>query len=366
MAHIHQRRTTRTTIAAISVEPLNIPLLEPFTIATGSTSEARNVLITVTLEDGSVGYGEAAPFLPSLGEDQNTALAAAQSCAALLQGKDAAHWRSLARLLRSLYFSQSSVCAGFEMALLDALTHSYGLPLYAFFGGASNAVETDISIPLVEPEHAYELARAAVERGIRTIKIKVGSDVREDVARVEAVREGAPNAGLTLDANQGYTPAEALLCLEALDERDIRPLLLEQPVPKDDYEGLRYVTQHSRVPVAADESAYSAANVAHLIAMGAVNVVNIKLMKSGIVEALDIAAVCRATHTQLMIGAMMESRLAISAAAHFVAGLGGFRFIDLDTPMLLATDPFIGGYEQRGGLYDLSGVESGLGVSRRQ
>src|SRR5438270_1048804 len=141
--------------------------------------------------------------------------------------------------------------------------------------------------------------------------------------------------------------------------------MMEQPVHKDDYEGLRYVTQHTTVPIAADESAYSAANVAHLIAMEASNVINIKLMKCGFVEALDIAAVCRATHTQLMIGAMMESRLATSAAAHFVAGLGGFRYIDLDTPMLLAEDPFTGGYEQRGGLYDLAAVEKGLGVNKR-
>ncbi len=356
----------RTRIASITVEPLNIPLLEPFTIATGSASEARNVLITLTLEDGSVGYGEAAPFPPSMGEDQETALAAARTCVALLKGRDAAEWRTLARLLRSLYFSQNSICAALEMALLDALTRSYGIPLYTFFGGASSAVETDMSIPLVEPERAYELARAAVERGMSIIKVKIGTDVRADVARVEAVREAAPRAGLTLDANQGYTPAEALLCLEALDEHDIRPLLLEQPVPKDDYAGLRYVTEHSRVPVAADESAYSAASVAHLIAMGAANVINIKLMKCGIVEALDIAAVCRATHTQLMVGAMMESRLAISAAAHFVAGLGGFRFIDLDTPMLLAADPFTGGYEQRGAVYDLAGVDRGLGISPGQ
>src|SRR5205085_805164 len=169
----------------------------------------------------------------------------------------------------------------------------------------------------------------------------------------------------TLDANQGYTASEALLCMEALDDRDIRPLLMEQPVHKDDYEGLRYVTQHTSVPVAADESAYNAANVAHLIKMEAVNVVNIKLMKSAIVEALDIAAVCRANHIGLMVGAMMESRLATAAAAHLVAGLGGFRFIDLDTPMLLAEDPFTGGYVQKGGVYDLSAVELGLGVERK-
>ncbi len=356
---------TRTTIQSITVEPLTIPLLEPFTIATGSVASARNVLITLTLQDGSVGYGECAPFPPSTGETQETALAAAQGCVDLLKGQDAAHWRQLSKLIHGLYYAQATVCAGFEMALLDALTRSYGMPLYVFFGGASSAVETDLSIPMVTPEHGYELAQAAVQQGMRSLKVKIGGDVRDDVARVEAIREGAPGPGLMLDANQGYTPAQALLCLEALDERDIRPLLLEQPVPKDDYEGLRYVTEHTTVPVAADESASTAPAVARLLKMGAVNIVNIKLMKTGIVEALDIAALCRAMHCGLMIGAMIESRLAIAAAAHLAAGLGGFSFIDLDTPMLLAADPFSGGYEQRGGVYDLSGITSGLGIERR-
>jgi L-alanine-DL-glutamate epimerase-like enolase superfamily enzyme len=355
----------RTTIQSVSVEPLNIPLLEPFTIATGSVSAARNVLITMRLQDGSIGYGECAPFPPSTGESQETALAAAQACAELLQARDACHWRALSQFMRSVYYAQSTVIAGMEMALLDALTRSYGIPLYVFLGAASSAVETDMSIPMVTPERGYELARETVERGITMIKIKVGGDIRDDVACVEAIRSGAPGLGLTLDANQGYTPNEALLCLEALDDRDIRPLMLEQPVYKEDYEGLRYVTQHTTVPVAADESASSAAAVARLLAMGAANVVNIKLMKAGIVEALDIAALCRVSHTPLMIGAMIESRLATSASAHFAAGLGGFRYIDLDTPMLLAEDPFSGGYEQRGGIYDLAGIEAGLGIERR-
>jgi hypothetical protein len=88
-------------------------------------------------------------------------------------------------------------------------------------------------------------------------------------------------------------------------------------------------------------------------------------MKRGIVEALDIAAICRAAHVPLMIGAMMESHLATSAAAYFVADLGGFQYINLDTPMLLAEDPFTGSYEQRGSVYDVSGIESGLGIERK-
>src|SRR5438270_6351495 len=148
---------SRTTIRSVTVEPLNIPLLEPFTIATGATTEARNVLITITLEDGSVGYGECAPFSPSTGETQETALAAARGCAELLKGKDAAHWRILSKLLRSVFYSQMTAIAGMEMALLDALTHSYGIPLYIFLGGASPSVETDISIPMGTPQASYDL-----------------------------------------------------------------------------------------------------------------------------------------------------------------------------------------------------------------
>ncbi|GAC1447178.1 MAG: dipeptide epimerase [Ktedonobacteraceae bacterium] len=352
----------RTTIRSLTVEPLNIPLLEPFTIATGSVSEARNVLITITLQDGSRGYGECAPFSPSTGESQETALAAARGCVELLIGRDAAHWRVLAKLVRGVYFSQMTVCAGIEMAILDALTHSYRMPLYVFFGAASTKVETDMSIPMVTPERGYKLAEETMKRGITSLKVKVGGDLREDVDRVEAVRAGAPHLAITLDANQGYTPSEALLCLEALDDRGIRPLMLEQPVHKDDFAGMRFIMQHTTVPIAADESASSPAAVIRLIVEEAANVINIKLMKTGIIGAMEIAAICHATHTPLMIGAMIESRLAISAAAHFAAGIGGFSFVDLDTPMLLTEDPFIGGYEQKGGVYDLSEIERGLGI----
>ena len=355
----------RTTITSVHVEPLNIPFPEPFPIATGVVSVAQNVLITLTLADGTVGYGECAPFSLVTGETQATALAAASECASLLEGKDVVHWRTLSALIRSVFSAQKSVCTGMEMAILDALTRSLHVPLYVFFGGANTCVETDISIAMVSPDHAYELAQDAVARGITCIKIKVGGDVLEDVERVEAIHRAAPALGLTLDANQGYIPGQALRCLQELERRGIIPLLMEQPVHKDDFEGLRYVTQHTLIPVAADESATNSAEVMRLLATGAVNVINIKLQKSGLVDSLNIAAICHATKTPLMIGAMAESRLGTSASAHFAAGVGGFSYIDLDTPMLMPDDSFTGGYEQRGAVYDLSGIESGLGVEKK-
>src|SRR5262245_49275120 len=90
---------SHTSIASLEAEPLNIALQEPFTIATGRVESARNVLVRVTLADGTVGIGEAAPFPPSGGETQETALAAVLGMAPLIEGQDASHWRPLAARL---------------------------------------------------------------------------------------------------------------------------------------------------------------------------------------------------------------------------------------------------------------------------
>lgn len=358
-------RTSSSVITRLTAEPLTIPLLEPFTISTGTSSDARNVLVRVELADGTVGLGEAAPFPPSGGESQETALAAVEGMKPLVEGCDAAQWRTLAARLTANFEHQESARAGIEMALLDAFTRAVGVPLFQFLGGAQSQVETDISIPIEAPEHMAALAMRYAERGAATLKLKVGTTVEEDVDRVLAVIESAPDCDIILDGNQGYTPSDALCLLETLGAEDVSPILFEQPVHRHDLEGLRFVTERAGVPVAADESVHTAADALRIARMGAANVVNIKLMKSGIVEALDIAAICRAAHIDLMVGAMMESRLGTAASAHFIAGLGGFRYVDLDTPMLLESDPFTGGYEQDGMVYTLARAQAGIGVTAK-
>jgi L-alanine-DL-glutamate epimerase-like enolase superfamily enzyme len=356
-------RTPPTRITALDAQPLDIALREPFAIATGSVTAARNVLVRVTLADGTQGIGEAAPFPPSGGETQETALAAAQAMAHLLVGEDVTAWRPLSARLLASFEHQASARAGVEVALLDALARSWGVPLYQLFGGAQCSVETDVSIPIEAPAHMAELARGYVGAGARTLKLKVGTVVRDDLERVLAVVEGVPECALMLDGNQGYTPMEALRLVRELERSGVTPVLFEQPVHRHDLEGLRFVTERAGIAVAADESVHTAADALRIAEMGAATVVNIKLMKSGPLEALDIAAVCRAAHLDLMVGAMMESRLGIAASAHLIAGLGGFHYVDLDTPMLLTADPFTGGYTQAGMTYSLDPAAPGLGVS---
>ncbi len=351
-----------TRIKEIRGEPLNIPLKEPFRIAVGEIREAQNVLITLVLENGIVGHGEASPFPPISGETQATALAAIRYCSDLLVGLDAIHYRRTSGLLKSLLWNQPSARAGIEMAVLDALTTTWQIPLYKFFGTADTKVETDVTIPIVGRERAKELAEQIAAQGIRFIKTKVGLAVTEDVERILAIHQAAPQCRLRLDANQGFQAKEALRFLDELGGHGIQPDLLEQPVPKDDWTGLKFVTDHTSVLVAADETVFDSHDALRIATTRAANVINIKLQKSGIVEAWDIAAICRAGNIQLMIGCMLESMLGIAAAAHFAAGLGGFDFIDLDTPMLLAENPMEGGYIQRGGTYDLSTIEKGIGV----
>src|SRR5215831_15871897 len=329
-----------TTITALEAQPLDIALREPFAIATGQVEAARNVLVRVMLADGTVGLGEAAPFPPSGGETQETALAAVRGMTPLVEAQDAAAWRPIAARLTASFERQATARAGVEAAVLDALTRRWGIPLYQFFGGCEASVISDLSIPIAAPKQVARLAQQHAASGARTLKLKVGTSVAEDVDRVLALVEGAPDAAIILDGNQGFTPTAALELLAALVREDVRPVLFEQPTHRHDLEGLRFVTERAGIPVAADEAVHTAAAALRVARMGAANVVNIKLMKSGLVEALDIAAVCRAAHIDLMIGAMIESRLGSAVSAHLAAGLGGFTYIDLDIPMLLAEDPF--------------------------
>src|SRR5262249_10551465 len=153
--------------------------------------------------------------------------------------------------------------------------------------------------------------------------------------RVIAIRRAAPKAALYLDANQGYTAAQTLRFLKQASRRGITPQLIEQPVHRDDWEGLLKVTRDSKVPVCADESVRSLNEAVQAIREKGAHVINIKLMKTGIFESREIANLARANGMKLMIGGMMETSLAMTASAHMAAGMGCFDFIDLDTPFFI-------------------------------
>jgi L-alanine-DL-glutamate epimerase-like enolase superfamily enzyme len=348
-------------VVSVEAAALDVPLHEPFGIAGGAQPIAANVLVAVRLADGSVGYGEAAPLPAYNGETQESTLQALRLARPALEGADSRAWRAIGRRLGEVIPEAGSARCALETAVLDALLGQKGLSLHAFFGGAELALETDITITTGTAERAWEATRRWADAGFRTFKIKIGAGaIEDDITRVAAVRDAAPGGILVVDANASLEARDAVHLIQSLKARGITIALFEQPTPAGDWEAMAEVARH--VVVAMDENVVTAADALRATRIGPPHVINIKLMKAGIVEALDVAAVARAAGMRLMIGGNVESILAMTASACFAAGQGGFAHVDLDTPLFLAESPFEGGFTMRGPAIDLPAAAAGHGV----
>jgi len=358
-------RSEELGIETIEAWPVQLPLNAPFVVASGSMSVAHNIFIRLTLKSGACGYGEMAPFPDISGEDQAACLAAFPGAAQCILGQSVWNWRKLAYQLAEVSREMPSVRCGLETALLDALCREMGIPMWALWGGADVRVrETDVTLPIGETEQVVCKAREWFVQGFRVFKIKVGQDVDPDIRRIEAVSKAFPEVSFVVDANQGFTVSEALHFIKTMSRLSIPVLLVEQPVHRDNREGLASVRRNSPFPIAADESVRSLNDAELLIREKAVDVMNIKITKCGVVEAGDIARLAKACGLRLMIGGMVESRVAMGCSFSLALGLGGFDFLDLDMPLLLATDPVQGGYGYEGPVLQ-PWEGSGLGMEMR-
>ncbi|MCX7000725.1 MAG: dipeptide epimerase [Candidatus Sumerlaeota bacterium] len=349
-------------IKDLKVDVFDLPLKEPFIIATGRKDAANNVLVRVFLEDGTVGYGEVSPSPYTTGETQQTCIAVLNHIKWAVVGQDIRQWRALLARTRKLIRANVGAHSGLEIAVLDAFTRYIGIPLCTFFGGAITSIETDLTLSFGTPDETAVAATKALEQGFNKIKIKVGMGVATDTERTVRVREAAPKAVLSLDANQAYAPKDAVELARRIHAEGIEIDLLEQPVRKDDIEGLRFVREHCPVPVAADESCFTADDAIRLIRADAVDVINIKVAKCGLVGALDIVSICRAANKGLMVGSMMEAKIGLAASVHLACGLGEFLHHDLDTVYLLKPFDCKGGYTQDGPKFSIEGIQRGTGI----
>jgi L-alanine-DL-glutamate epimerase-like enolase superfamily enzyme len=221
-----------------------------------------------------------------------------------------------------------------DLAFHDRIGRRRGLPLYQLLGLPRPAPRpTAFTIAIDSAEAMAGMARQVSQYPL--LKIKLGSD--DDETRIAAIRQARPDARLIIDANAAWSAEEAVGHIRALERFDLE--LIEQPVDKDDLDGLAHVQAHTRLPIAADESARTLGDVERLAAAG-VQVVNLKLMKvGGLGPAVAMARRARELGLRLMLGCMIETSLGITAMAH-LAGLA--EWLDLDAPLLITNDPFAG------------------------
>ncbi len=244
-----------------------------------------------------------------------------------------------------------------DLALHDRIGRRQGLPLWRLLDlPEPSALPTSFTIAIAEPDEMARLAAEAYAYPI--LKIKLGSE--DDLARLTAVRAARPDAQIRVDANAGWSPQEAVAQLRRLEP--LRLEMVEQPVAKDDIAGLGYVQAHTDLPVVADESLQSAADLEALAAAG-VRGINLKLQKvGGLAPGLQLIRRARELGMQVMLGCMIETSLGVTAMAH-LAGLADW--LDLDAPLLIADDPFDGVRYDAGACVRVP-ERPGIGAVRRE
>jgi L-alanine-DL-glutamate epimerase-like enolase superfamily enzyme len=323
----------------ISFQVFDLRLRVPFTISRGTQTVAENVRVCLT--DGPYeGIGEAAPN-EHYGELRDTVLAYLEHFRPILaELADPTSRNSAAFPISALHTHMDQLArhnpaakAAIDMAAYDLLGRRLNTPIYELLGlDPAAAPRTSFTIGIDTPDG---MANKAIEASHYPIlKVKVGTP--HDGANLEAIRRVRADAVIRVDANEAWTAKEAVERIKRLSVYDLE--LVEQPVESSDLEGLGMVKQHTSLPIFADESCIVPADIPRVAPY--VDGINIKLMKcGGIYPALQMIQVARAHRLQIMMGCMIESSLAITAAAHLSPLID---YADLDGHLLIADDPFTG------------------------
>ncbi len=333
-------------ITEIRLGMISTPLRVPFKTALRSVSSVEDVVVEIHTDTGAVGYGEAPPTGVITGDTTFGIIGALKDhIIKTLIGRDVDAHEDNLRALNACIVHNTSARAAADMALWDLYGQLYNIPVYKLLGGARKEIVTDITISVNSPEEMQRDAIDAVKRGYDCLKVKVGANPSLDVARLVAIREVVPrDICVRIDANQGWQPKEAVRILNGMQEKGLDIEFVEQPVKAADFEGLKYVTERSYVPVLADESVFSPMDALTIMQMRAADLVNIKLMKcGGIYNALKIASAAEVYGVECMIGCMLEAKIAVNAAVHLACAKKIITKVDLDGPVLCSEDHILGG-----------------------
>jgi L-alanine-DL-glutamate epimerase-like enolase superfamily enzyme len=343
--------SNKLTIRHVELYKLSIPLIEPFITSLGVEVAAENVLVKIITEEGITGFGECSPYMPINGESQDTCFIVGQYFAKVLKGQNPLDIAVCISMMDKVIYANTSIKSAFDIALYDIASQHAGMPLYQFIGGENNkTIITDYTVSIDEPAKMAADAVKIKEQGYPAIKVKLGKNGKTDVERMKAIRAAVGNAiPLRIDANQGWSVEEAIETLNALAPLDIQHC--EEPIARWNYLQLPKVKRESPIPIMADECCGDHHDAERLIELNACDYMNIKLGKSGgIFNALKIVSLAEPAGIHLQVGAMLESRLGMTAFAHFALCSPHIVHYDFDTALMFIEDPVTGGivYEKNG------------------
>ncbi len=327
-------------IARIEVFPLSLPLQRPLRMAIATVSERTTIVVRVRTDDGLTGLGESAIATYFTGET----LASAHHLISdiigpELTGKDPRELVAIRTAMAGMAVGNHAARGAVEMALHDLVARSAGVPLVDWYGGRTRVdVPTIWHVSGAEPAMLADSAAAAVDDGYSIVKVKVGGDVENDVAKVEAVREAVGgDVTILADANQGWDAPSAVRFSRAI--ADLGVAFIEQPVHHSDVFGMA-VANRGPVPVAADEGVFEAAALALHLRLDAVSAVVVKLMKSaGPIGARELIAVADASGIGIHFAGMPgQSSIGAAHAVHLASAIPELAFGAGICPYYLGAD----------------------------
>jgi L-alanine-DL-glutamate epimerase-like enolase superfamily enzyme len=339
------------TISSVELYASKIKLKEPFIISLGPLTHAANVIVIINTDQGISGTGECSPFMTINGESVETGTAVGKYLATILKGKNALDIAACHQAMNSVIYANSSTKSAFDMALYDIAAQYAQLPLYAFLGGSnSKTLITDYTVSF---DKAAKMASDAVKikaNGFQVVKVKLGGTREDDIERIQKIREAIGyELPLRIDANQGWSPANAIEILKALEPYQIQHC--EEPIPRWDFMQLPEIKKQSPIKIMADESCCDEHDAQRLLDIDACDYLNVKLGKSsGIFRAQKIIRIAERHKVLIQMGGFLESRLGFTAAAHVALSSDNIVHCDFDTPLMFEEDPVSGGiqYSKKG------------------
>lgn len=336
-------------ITGVKIKTMEIPLLEPFRISSGASSISLTSIIELETDQGLTGYGEGVASRYVTGENLEGMVNAINVLVRSIIGLNPLDLEQIYWTMEGLMVRNSGAKAAVDIAIHDLVGKILQQPIYKLLGGYQDYFLTDLSLGISDPETMAQKSKKAVEQGFDTIKIKVGTTFKEDISRVKTIREAVgPDIVLRVDANQAWSPKEAVKIIDKIAEFDLE--FVEQPVPAWDIDGLAYVTERSPVPIMADEAVLNARDAFRVIKEHGADLINIKLMKcGGIREAIKINTIAEASGVKCMLGCMIsETNVSVTAAASLGAALKNIMTGDLDSIFALKELPVKGGVSTQG------------------
>jgi len=331
-------------ITEIKYDRLKVKLPKPFVVAIGTIEYAESVIVKITTDDGIVGYGEAAPFSPVTGETLDSIPFFIDLFTPSLIGLNPFEIEKVHKIMNTMTTGNTSAKAAIDIALYDIMGKKLGMPLYKLLGGYRSSFMVDVTVGIDKPEIMAQDAADYVKKGFRILKIKAGIDPAADLEAIKLIREAVgPDIRLRVDANQGWTVNDAIRVMEQYEQYGVEAV--EQPVRFWNVDGLAYIRNHTKIALMADESCHSPEDAMRLAKAEAVDVFNIKLMKSGgLYPALRINAIGEACGVNCMLGCMLETRIGNAASAALVASQRNITEADLDSFRHFVGDEITGGF----------------------